>query len=244
MKKLCLTIGISMLLVAHPYQDAEAQDCNINRSNLVASADSVSRFALALGNRSVCASTPSASQQLLAYEDQTPVDAIGSAGLAFSPQVAIARSRVGRTRQAPAQYRPAQYRDIIVAAARRHDIDPDLLQAIMSVESASNARATSPVGARGLMQVMPATGARFGVADPAGLYEPETNVHAASAYLKTLQGLFGNNLTLVLAAYNAGEGAVQKYGRRVPPYRETQAYVRNVLARYDQLLQARRASIR
>lgn len=239
MKKLCLTIGISMLLVAHPYQDAQAQDCNGGQSNLVTSADSVSRFALALGNRPVCASRPSASQQLLAYEDQTPVDAIGSAGLAFSSQAPVARPRVGRVRTAP-----AQYRDVIVAAARRHDIDPDLLQAIMSVESASNARATSPVGARGLMQVMPATGARFGVADPAGLYEPETNVHAASAYLKTLQGLFGNNLTLVLAAYNAGEGAVQKYGRQVPPYRETQAYVRNVLARYDQLLQARRASIR
>ncbi|MFN6981214.1 MAG: lytic transglycosylase domain-containing protein [Brevundimonas sp.] len=234
-----MTISIAMLLVAHSYQDALAQDCVEGQTNLVASATSVSRFSLALGGRTACGGTPSASQQLLAYELQTPVETIGSAGTAFSQQT------VRRGRDTPrVRPTPTQYRDLIVAAARRHDIDPDLLQAIMSVESSSNARALSPVGARGLMQVMPATGARFGVTDPAGLYEPEINLHAASAYLKTLQGLFGNDLTLVLAAYNAGEGAVQKHGRQVPPYRETQAYVRNVLARYDQFLQARRASIR
>lgn len=194
---------------------------------------------MALSGRTACSSTPSASQQLLTYELQTPVETIGSAGTVFSPPTIRPARDTPRVRPTP-----NQYRDVIVAAARRHDIDPDLLQAIMSVESSSNARALSPVGARGLMQVMPATGARFGVSDAAGLYDPETNVHAASAYLKTLQGLFGNDLTLVLAAYNAGEGAVQKYGRRVPPYRETQAYVRNVLARYDQLLQARRVSTR
>jgi soluble lytic murein transglycosylase-like protein len=76
------------------------------------------------------------------------------------------------------------------------------------------------------------------------LHEPETNIRAASRYLKTLQGLFGNDLRLVLAAYNAGEGAVQRYGRNIPPYRETQDYVRKVMARYDQLLTARRSSLR
>jgi hypothetical protein len=239
MKRLCLTCGISMLLVAASYQESTAQDCESGQSNLIASATSVSRFSMALSGRTACSGTPSASQQLLTYELQTPVETIGSAGTVFSPPTARL------VRDTP-RVRPSvnQYRDVIVAAARRHDIDPDLLQAIMSVESSSNARALSPVGARGLMQVMPATGARFGVSDAAGLYDPETNVHAASAYLKTLQGLFGNDLTLVLAAYNAGEGAVQKYGRKVPPYRETQAYVRNVLARYNQLLQARRASTR
>ncbi|SJM61731.1 Membrane-bound lytic murein transglycosylase E [Brevundimonas diminuta 3F5N] len=134
--------------------------------------------------------------------------------------------------------------DLITAAAREHDIDPALLQAIISVESADNPNARSPVGARGLMQVMPATGRRFGVADEMRLHEPETNIRAASRYLKTLQGMFGNDLRLVLAAYNAGEGAVQRYGRNIPPYRETQDYVRKVMARYDQLLTARRSSFR
>lgn len=228
-----------MLLVAYSYQDAQAEDCAGDQSHLVASATSVSRFAMALGDRQACSGTPSASQQLLAYELQTPVETIGSAGVAFSPPTTRQAMNAPRARTSV-----RRYRDVIVAAARRHDIDPDLLQAIMSVESSSNARALSPVGARGLMQVMPATGARFGVTDPASLYEPEINLNAASAYLKTLQGLFGNDLALVLAAYNAGEGAVQKYGRQIPPYRETQAYIRNVLARYDQLLQARRASLR
>ena len=71
------------------------------------------------------------------------------------------------------------------------------------------------------------------------LYDPRANIRASAAYLKTLQGLFGNDLSLVLAAYNAGEGAVQRHGRTVPPYRETQAYVRNVLSRYEQFAQAR-----
>lgn len=192
---------------------------------------------MALGSSAVCAGSPRAAQQLLAYETQTPVEAIGSAGAVIS---SFAQPRPA-ARQARTQRR---FEDVVLAAAREHDIDPDLLQAIMSVESSANPQARSPVGARGLMQVMPATGQRFGVVDPAALYEPETNIRAASAYLKTLQGLFGNNLPLVLAAYNAGEGAVQKYGRQIPPYRETQAYVRNVLARYDQLLRARRALLR
>lgn len=227
-----------MLLVALDYQEARAEDCGGGHTSVVASEAATSRFAMALGSSTICASSPRAAQQLLTYESQTPVEAIGSAGAVIS---SFAQSRRPAARQARPQRR---FEDVVLAAARDHDIDPDLLQAIMSVESSANPQARSPVGARGLMQVMPATGQRFGVADPAALYEPETNVRAASAYLKTLQGLFGNNLPLVLAAYNAGEGAVQKYGRQIPPYRETQAYVRNVLAHYDQLLRARRALLR
>ena len=123
------------------------------------------------------------------------------------------------------------------AVARRYDIDPLLLHAIAHVESRHNPAARSPAGALGVMQVMPATGARFGVAQPEALQQPGTNLEVSAAYLKTLQQRFGNNLSLVLAAYNAGEGAVERHGRHVPPYAETQSYVRQVLDRYRVLSQ-------
>lgn len=128
------------------------------------------------------------------------------------------------------------------AVATQYGIDPLLLHAIAHVESRHDARAVSHAGAMGLMQVMPATARRFGVAAPASqLRDPRVSLQVSSAYLKTLQRRFGNDLTLVIAAYNAGEGAVEKYGRRVPPYRETQGYVRDVLAHYRLLLGARDA---
>ena len=172
------------------------------------------------------------------YDNESPTEVISSSEI-----VVFYKPRSSTTGSGPDRGRPP-HGDLIAAAAREHDIDPALLQAIISVESADNPNARSPVGARGLMQVMPATGRRFGVADEMRLHEPETNIRAASRYLKTLQGLFGNDLRLVLAAYNAGEGAVQRYGRYIPPYRETQDYVRKVMARYDQLLTARRSSFR
>lgn len=121
------------------------------------------------------------------------------------------------------------------AAAREHGIDPLLMHAIAHVESRHRASALSPAGARGVMQVMPATGQRFGVGDPGALFDPATNLRAAAAYVRTLQARYGGDLRLVLAAYNAGEGAVDKAGRNVPPYRETQAYVRDVMALYRRL---------
>jgi soluble lytic murein transglycosylase-like protein len=121
------------------------------------------------------------------------------------------------------------------ATARRHDIDPLLLHAIAHVESRHNTAARSPAGALGVMQVMPATAQRFGVGAARALQEPRTNLDVSASYLKTLQQRFGNDLTLVLAAYNAGEGAVEKYGRRIPPYAETRSYVRQVLDHYRML---------
>ena len=121
----------------------------------------------------------------------------------------------------------------VAEPARPHDIDPLLLHAIAEVESRHDQRALSPAGARGLMQVMPATAQRFGVREPMReLFDVRTNLGASAAYLKWLQKRYGNDLQLVLAAYNAGEGAVEKYGLRVPPYRETQRYVSQVLERY------------
>ena len=122
------------------------------------------------------------------------------------------------------------------AAAERHDIDPLLLHAIAHVESRHNAAAVSPAGARGLMQVMPATARRFGLRDPQReLMAAPLNVEVSAAYLKTLQARFGNDLPLVLAAYNAGEGAVQRLGNRIPDYPETRDYVAQVLRAYRAL---------
>jgi hypothetical protein len=123
--------------------------------------------------------------------------------------------------------------------ADAYRIDPLLLHAIAQVESSHNTAAVSPAGARGLMQVMPATARRFGVDQPhSQLHNARTSLEVSSAYLKTLQQRFGNNLELVLAAYNAGEGAVEKYGRRIPPYAETQGYVKKVMANYQLLRNA------
>lgn len=122
------------------------------------------------------------------------------------------------------------------AAAERHDIDPLLLHAIAHVESRHNADAVSPAGARGLMQVMPATARRFGLLDPQReLMAAPKNVEVSAAYLKVLQKRFGNDLPLVLAAYNAGEGAVERYGRRIPNFPETRDYVAQVLRAYRAL---------
>lgn len=141
----------------------------------------------------------------------------------------------GTMARSGAASRAVQLAPRIDAAARRHDIDPLLLHAIAHVESRHDPAAVSPAGARGLMQVMPATGARFGADGVRALHDVDTNLEASAGFLKSLQQRFGDDLRLVLAAYNAGEGAVERHGRRVPPYAETRRYVETVLQRYDAL---------
>lgn len=152
----------------------------------------------------------------------------------------VAAPRSSRVRPAAATAaRALQMSPLLDEAAAAHRIDPLLLHAVAQVESSYNPQAVSHAGARGLMQVMPATGQRFGVGAAASLHDARVNVDAAARYLKTLQGRFGNDLPLVLAAYNAGEGAVERYGRRIPPYAETRSYVSQVLRRYEHLLRIR-----
>jgi hypothetical protein len=120
------------------------------------------------------------------------------------------------------------YGDQILAAAKRHGVNPAVVAAVMQVESAFDASARSRKGARGLMQLMPATAARFGVSS-AEILKPERNLDAGTRYLRFLLDRFGEDPVRVFAAYNAGEHAVERYGG-IPPYRETQDYVRRVLA--------------
>jgi soluble lytic murein transglycosylase-like protein len=120
----------------------------------------------------------------------------------------------------------------IVSSGARHGVDPVLLYAIMHRESAFKKKALSNKGARGLMQLMPGTAARFGVRD---IYDPQQNIDGGARYMRFLLDRFDGDVRLALAGYNAGEGAVDKYGRRVPPYRETQEYVRRISERYELL---------
>ncbi len=120
---------------------------------------------------------------------------------------------------------------LIDAIALGENIDPGLVHAVIAQESTYNPLAVSPKDARGLMQLMPGTAARFGL-NPTERFDPAKNVRTGIQYLKYLMRLFRGNLDLVIAAYNAGEGAVTKYGRRIPPYQETQTYVRRVKGYY------------
>lgn len=139
--------------------------------------------------------------------------------------------KIRRIREAPALPSPIaerrmRYTALIDAEAARHDLDPELVHAVIRAESNYRSKAKSPAGACGLMQLMPATARRFGVTD---IWDPEQNIRGGIAYLRFLVERFDGDLNLVLAAYNAGEGAVAKYGNRIPPYRETRTYVSRVL---------------
>ena len=123
------------------------------------------------------------------------------------------------------------FEGIISRAALQYQLPVDLIHAVIEVESNYNPNAISPAGAVGLMQLMPATSARFGVLDARN---PIANVIGGAKYLRYLIDLFEEDLILVLAAYNAGENAVIKQGFKVPPFKETQDYVVKVLRIYNQ----------
>jgi len=118
---------------------------------------------------------------------------------------------------------------LIREISERHGIDPDLVKAVAGTESNFNPRAVSPKGALGLMQLMPETAKRFGVAN---IWDPRQNIEGGIKFLKFLMGIYPDNLPYILAAYNAGENAVLKY-KGIPPYQETQAYVRRITHAYN-----------
>ncbi len=148
--------------------------------------------------------------------------AIGPSGSATLPEPG-ARLRIRRKGQPP-----AGIGRLIDRFARKHGMDPELVKAVARVESNYNPTAISPKGALGVMQLLPATAKRFGVADA---YDPAQNIEGGIRYLKFLRDRFPGNLSLVLAAYNAGENAVRKHGG-IPPYRETRDYVQKIRQLY------------
>ena len=127
-----------------------------------------------------------------------------------------------------ARTRAGAYEPLIQEHAQRHSLRPELVRAVIQVESGFNPRALSPKGAMGLMQLMPGTARDLGVLDA---YDPEDNIRGGTRYLRLLLDKYDGDERLALAAYNAGPGAVDKYGRQVPPYRETMKYVQKVGSR-------------
>lgn len=132
--------------------------------------------------------------------------------------------------ETPANQR--RYAPLIEETASATGMESALLHAVIAAESGYDAGAVSKKGAGGLMQLMPETARRYGVND---VHDPAENIRGGARYLKDLLRMFGNDLRLTLAAYNAGEGAVVRHGRRIPPYRETTAYVPKVLGLYRKL---------
>jgi soluble lytic murein transglycosylase-like protein len=166
--------------------------------------------------------TRAASAESLAASDDA-----GRQSVVIQPGKSVFNDAVRQTSAAVAS-RVMALSPIINEAAHVADVDSALLMAVIDVESGGNPQAVSPKGATGLMQLMPGTGARHGASD---LFDPRQNIEAGARHLKGLMRQFGG-LPLALAAYNAGEGAVQNYGGQIPPYAETMNYVPKVIARY------------
>ncbi len=135
---------------------------------------------------------------------------------------AVARSAAVRVTRPAGRRHSSAYDDVILEHAAAQGVEPELVRAVIQAESAFNPRARSNKGAMGLMQLMPATAAAYGVLDP---YDPADNIRGGVAYLKSLLTRYDDRVELALAAYNAGPGAVERYGGTVPPYRETMDYV-------------------
>lgn len=222
------------------------EDCPVNNAVRVSSAQSAQRFQ-ALGNcsdRLVQAAVPRVEAQPsvariigVKAEEETGGAKKKSRTSSKNAPIEIEDRKITRR---PIEIRP--YDGEIRQVAARYRIDPLFLHAMVAQESSSQPRARSHKGALGLMQIMPATGAMLGVA-PASLFDPATNLDAGARYLKKLQKRFGTDFALILSAYNAGEGAVERYGNRIPPFAETQAYVTSVMGRYGDLRLAGRPGV-
>ncbi len=145
---------------------------------------------------------------------------------AAPPMLVSAKLQIQGDKARNLDLRRMQYADLIERAAFRHGLNPALLHAVIHAESAYNPAAMSNKGAIGLMQLMPGTAARYGVRDA---YDPEQNVFGGARYLRDLLGMFGSDVRLAVAAYNAGEQNVVKYGYQIPPFDETRNYVSKVL---------------
>ncbi len=180
------------------------------------------------------ATAPSApAQQLLSYSSPASIILTSASVPVIDTTPVVSSPKNHPRRKWRALLMTPQLAAQIVAAARAHDLDPLLVLEVMRQESAFNPRATSYKDgrpcARGLMQMIQGTAGRFGVTDP---YDPQQAITGGCRYLVFLMQRFGGRLDLVLAGYNAGEGAVERYGRRIPPYAETQNYVRSILLAY------------
>jgi soluble lytic murein transglycosylase-like protein len=149
--------------------------------------------------------------------------------LIAAPQPADATPLVPAGKPGPGLAGKARYERMVEQVSQAYGLESALLHAVISVESSYNPKAVSNKGAAGLMQLMPATARRYGVADA---FDPAQNLGGGARYLRDLLAMFDSDVSLALAAFNAGENAVKKHGNRIPPYRETRRYVPRVLDYY------------
>ena len=168
-------------------------------------------------------------EQGVAHFTNVPADARYQVLLKSAPEVSEAGARISPAMLA----RSAQYDSIIETAATQSSLQPELLRAVIAVESGFDPDAVSHKGARGLMQLMPKTARAYGAKNAS---DPAQNVHAGARYLRTLMDRYEDDLELTLAAYNAGETAVERYGRKIPPFDETRRYVPKVMKVYRGLM--------
>jgi soluble lytic murein transglycosylase-like protein len=182
----------------------------------------------------ICALTPSlAHAQIYAWRDASghlvlsdqPKDPSAKTYAVAATPASTSLSGGFRTTKAAFSQRAAAYDDLIVEHSTRHALSPDFVRAVIQAESAFNPRALSVKGAMGLMQLMPQTARAYGVLNP---FNAAENIRAGVAYLRSLLDRFNQDESLALAAYNAGPAAVEKYGRSVPPYKETRSYVAKI----------------
>ncbi len=180
---------------------------------------------------------PDLSADIYSYVDRNGVVHFSNAPVSskfqyFSPETVPDHPKIVVYRRSRNHYppgNPKDYDDIIKEASATHGVSTGLIKAVIQAESAFNPNAVSPKGAMGLMQLMPETSSDCGVSDP---FDPRENIMGGTRYLKELMARYGSDMSLCLAAYNAGPGAVEKYNC-IPPYRETEDYVEKVLQYYS-----------
>ena len=171
-------------------------------------------------------SATAASAQIYAWQDANGTWVLSDRQLEPGARTfAVPKSPAFRATRPAAGPALTAFEPLIQTHAARQGLSPDLVRAVIQVESAFNPRARSPKGAMGLMQLMPGTAAQLGVTEP---YDPGANIAGGTVYLRGLLDRFGGNVELALAAYNAGPAAVDRFGLQVPPFRETQDYVEKV----------------
>jgi soluble lytic murein transglycosylase-like protein len=198
-------------------------------------------WALVIGVAAALFSATPASAQIYAWRD-----AAGNLVLSDQPKDPSAKTYQVRAAESFRTTRgvttirvAANFDDLIEEQANRQALSPDLVRAVIQQESAFNPRAVSVKGAMGLMQLMPDTAARYGVMNA---FNPSENIRAGAAYLRSLLDRYNDDETLALAAYNAGPHAVERYGRTVPPYRETRTYVARITNRANRTTRANAAT--
>jgi soluble lytic murein transglycosylase-like protein len=191
---------------------------------------------LALALASTCAAGPAAGDGIFAFTDSHGVVHYSNvpADNRFQLVLSAPQSRAAAPAEVESVNRSAAWSKIIRPAAQANRLEPALVTAVIAAESGGDPRAVSRRGARGLMQLMPATARRFGVRN---VFDPEQNIRAGTRYLRELAERYQNDMELVLAAYNAGPEAVDRQGGHIPPFRETLEYVPRVLRIYHRLLE-------